>query len=63
MWELIFSLQNTHLNNPNAWNRLLFESAKSSLIFEVIEREAEISDVVQESLYAYYKKVPHNYDK
>ncbi|XP_050485533.1 uncharacterized protein C05D11.1-like [Bombus huntii] len=45
----------------NKWERLLFESAKSCLIFEIIEKEQSVGDVVQQSLLSYFKNVPHDY--
>ncbi|KAL2723884.1 uncharacterized protein V1478_008397 [Vespula squamosa] len=44
------------------WEKLLFESAKSSLIFEIINKEKTIDDVVKQSLLFYFKKVPHDYN-
>ncbi|XP_054283976.1 uncharacterized protein C05D11.1-like [Macrosteles quadrilineatus] len=45
------------------WEDSLFESAKSSLIFEIIEREKSIGDVVAQSLLSYFKHVDHNYNR
>ncbi|XP_060831851.1 uncharacterized protein C05D11.1-like [Bombus pascuorum] len=45
----------------NKWERLLFESAKSCLIFEIIGKEQSVGDVVQQSLLSYFKNVPHDY--
>lgn len=39
------------------------ESAKSSLTFEVIEKETTVSDVSNESMIAYLAEVPHTYNK
>ncbi|EEB10863.1 conserved hypothetical protein [Pediculus humanus corporis] len=41
----------------------LIDSAKSSLIFEIIEAEKNIGDVVLESILSYFKNVDHNYNK
>ncbi|KAG7174925.1 Peptidase M16 inactive domain and insulinase-containing protein [Homarus americanus] len=54
---------NSHINGTAPWDLNLLESARSSLIFEIIEREAVISDVVQQSLLAYFRRVPHSYNK
>ncbi|RXG52037.1 hypothetical protein Avbf_09977 [Armadillidium vulgare] len=54
---------NFFLNETKRWDRLLFESARSTLIFEIIEREAEIHDVIQQSLYAYHRKVTPEYNR
>ncbi|KAK1127835.1 hypothetical protein K0M31_003327 [Melipona bicolor] len=45
----------------NKWEKLLFESAKSCLIFEIIEKEQHVGDLVQQSLLSYFKNVPHGY--
>lgn len=45
------------------WDKPLFDSAKSSLIFEIIEREKSIGDVVAQSLLSYFKNVDHNYNR
>ena len=39
------------------------ESAKSSLIFELIEKEKSIGDVVQESLISFFKGVDREYSR
>ncbi|XP_054014823.1 uncharacterized protein C05D11.1-like isoform X1 [Hylaeus anthracinus] len=54
------SIVNLHISK-NKWEKLLFESAKSSLIFEMIEREQTVGDLVLQSLLCYFKNVPHNY--
>lgn len=45
------------------WDSILLESAKSSLIFEIIEREKTIGDVVLQSLLSSFKKTPKDYNK
>lgn len=45
------------------WEESLFDSAKSSLIFEIIEREKSIGDVVAQSLLSYFKQVDHDYNR
>ncbi|XP_033325130.2 uncharacterized protein C05D11.1 [Megalopta genalis] len=56
------SIVNTHITE-NKWEKLLFESAKSSLIFQIIEKEQSVGDLVEHSLLSYFKKVPHNYSQ
>ncbi|XP_017886890.1 uncharacterized protein C05D11.1-like [Ceratina calcarata] len=45
----------------NKWEKLLFDSAKSCLIFEIIEKEQSVGDLVLQSLLSYFKNVPHDY--
>ena len=60
-WYYLF--QNAQLNEGAKWDHTLFESAKSSLIFEIIEREKSIGDVVTQSLLSYFKGVDHDYNR
>ncbi|KAK7070200.1 hypothetical protein SK128_011894, partial [Halocaridina rubra] len=53
---------NNHINGSTSWDDDLLESARSSLIYEVIDREAVVADVVQQSLLAYFRRVPHTYN-
>nr|XP_053639371.1 uncharacterized protein C05D11.1-like [Cherax quadricarinatus] len=57
------NILNSHINGSTAWDKNLLESARSSLIFEIIEREAVLADVVQQSLLSYFRRVPHSYNK
>ncbi|KAK3859607.1 hypothetical protein Pcinc_034292 [Petrolisthes cinctipes] len=57
------NILNSHINGTTAWDDTLLESARSSLIFEIIEREAVIADVVQQSLLSFFRRVPHSYNK
>lgn len=41
----------------------MFESAKSSLIFEAIEKEKTVRDLVTQSSLSYFRKVPHDYNQ
>lgn len=45
------------------WELTQLESAKSSLIFEVIEREKSIGDLVIQSLLTTFKEVPKDYNR
>ncbi|XP_003399672.2 uncharacterized protein C05D11.1 [Bombus terrestris] len=47
----------------NKWEKLLFESAKSCLLFEIIGKEQSVGDVVQQSLLSYFKNVSHDYSQ
>jgi hypothetical protein len=55
--------QNAQLTAEAKWDQNLFESAKSSLIFEIIEREKSVGDVVTQSLLSYFKRVDHDYNR
>ncbi|KAK2579672.1 hypothetical protein KPH14_011595 [Odynerus spinipes] len=55
------NIAQAHLSKDK-WETLLFESAKSSLIFEIIQKEKTVCDVVQKSLLSYFMKVPHDYN-
>ncbi|XP_015601715.1 uncharacterized protein C05D11.1 [Cephus cinctus] len=55
------SIIEAHLSGDK-WERLLYESAKSSLIFEMIEKRMSIGDVVTESLLCYFQNITHEYD-
>merc|ERR1712059_204719 len=45
------------------WDQNLFESAKSSLIFELIEKEKSVGDVVQQSLLSSFKGTDREYNR
>lgn len=55
--------QESHLRSDTIWDPTLFDSAKTSLIFEIIEREKSIGDVVAQSLLTYFKHVSLDYNK
>ncbi|XP_067002472.2 uncharacterized protein C05D11.1 [Anabrus simplex] len=57
------SIVESHLANGAKWDETLFESAKSSLIFEIIEHEKSIGDMVTQSLLSYFKGVDHGYNR
>lgn len=49
---------------PNAeWDSNLLESARSSLIFEIIARERSIGNVVEQSFLSSFKQVPAGYNQ
>ncbi|XP_063704870.1 uncharacterized protein C05D11.1-like [Culicoides brevitarsis] len=51
------------LKADSEWDTPLLESARSSLIFEIIEREKSIGDVVVQALLTTFKDVPVDYNK
>ncbi|KAK0087176.1 hypothetical protein PV325_001628 [Microctonus aethiopoides] len=52
-----------NLIENDSWERLLYDSAKSSLIFEIVEREKSVGDTVSQSLLSYFKNVSHDYNR
>lgn len=53
----------SYLNEEVEFEGTLLDSAKSSLIFEIIESEKCIKDVVLESILSYFENVDHNFNK
>jgi len=53
----------SHVDGQEPWDPLQVESAKSSLIFELIEKEKSIGDVVQESLLSFFKGIDRDYSR
>ncbi|XP_073987977.1 uncharacterized protein C05D11.1-like [Rhodnius prolixus] len=51
------------LGKDVVWEETLFESAKSSLIYEIVHREKCIGDVVAQSLLSNFKGVSHDYNR
>lgn len=51
------------LQKDTKWDNTLLESAKSSLIFELIEREKNIGDLVVQALLTSFKVVPSDYNR
>lgn len=52
----------THLKD-RSWNESLLESARSSLICEVVEREKNVGGMVSQGLSFSYRQVPSNYNR
>ena len=53
----------SHTEGEEPWDPLQVESAKSSLIFELIEKEKSVGEVVQESLLSFFKGVDREYTR
>lgn len=51
------------LEDGSEFDQTLLESAKSSLIFEIIEREKTVGDLVQQAMLNSFKGVPKDYNK
>ncbi|XP_053381490.1 uncharacterized protein C05D11.1-like isoform X2 [Mercenaria mercenaria] len=58
-----YSIVMNYINGKTELNEIELESAKSSLTFEVIEKETTVSDVSTQSILAYFNDVPHTYNK
>ncbi|XP_071154933.1 uncharacterized protein C05D11.1-like [Mytilus edulis] len=52
-----------YINGENSFSEVELESARSSLIFEIIEEEKTVTKVAQQSLLSYFRGVDHNYNK
>jgi len=53
----------SHISGAEKWDVTLFESAKSSLIFELIEKEKTVGDVVGQSLLSTFKGTDRTYSR
>ena len=51
------------VNCKEVWDNTLLESAKSSLIFELIEKEKSLGDAVQQSLLSSFKGTSPEYNR
>ena len=52
-----------YLNGRTEFTEMELESARSSLIFEIIDEEKTVSDTSLESLLAHLRGVDHKYNK
>ncbi|XP_035793712.1 uncharacterized protein C05D11.1-like [Anopheles albimanus] len=52
-----------HIGDQAEWDDTLLESARSSLIYEIIARENSIEKVVEASILSCFKNVPLNYNQ
>lgn len=41
----------------------MYDTAKSSLIFQIVDRETSVGDTVSQSILSYFKNVPHDYNR
>ena len=51
------------MNGNTPYSEVELETCKSSLIFEVIEKEQTPSDASQESLLSYFRGTPKDYNR
>ncbi|VVC45099.1 Peptidase M16, C-terminal,Metalloenzyme, LuxS/M16 peptidase-like,Peptidase M16, N-terminal [Cinara cedri] len=52
-----------HLKPGTIWDQTLFESAKCSMIFEIVEREKTIGDVIAQSVLLHFRNLSQDYNK
>jgi len=52
-----------HLSGNEPWKESLLDSARSSLAYEIIERERNIPSLCHQSLLSYFRKVTTDYNK
>lgn len=57
------SIIENYLKSDIEYEKTLFDSAKSSMIFEIIDLEKCIVEVFNQSVLSYCKKVDHNFNK
>lgn len=57
------TITENQLKDNAEWDAALLESARSSLIFEIIEREKSVGDVVIQALLSSFKKVPIEFNR
>jgi hypothetical protein len=51
------------LKSDAVWEETLLDSAKSSLVFEIVEREKSVGSAVVNCLLSFFKGVPLDYSK
>ena len=61
--ECVFCFQQEYLSGATEFSEVELESARSSLIFEIIEEEKTVWDTAQESILSYLRGVDHTYNK
>lgn len=49
--------------SEDVWETCLFESAKSSLIFQLVEKEKTVGDAVSQSVRSYLSDLPSDYNR
>jgi hypothetical protein len=55
--------QEGQLKSDAVWDETLFDSAKSSLVFEIVEREKSVGSAVVHCLLSLFKGTPLDYSK
>lgn len=53
----------TELLSQDSWSEIYFKAAKSSLIYHMVEKEKNIKSLVFGSLYSYFTRTGHNYNR
>lgn len=59
----LFLLKDAHLSDGTVWDQTLFESAKCSLIFEIVEREKSVGDLVTQSVLFHFRNLSSDYNR
>ena len=62
----LYSILESHAKtgpSEDVWELCAFESAKSSLIFELVEKEKTVGDVVNQSVRSYLSDLPNDYNR
>lgn len=62
MFEYLFQFKDIHIAENN-WETSLLESAKSSLIFEILQSEKSVGDTIIKVLLNIFKGVPADYNR
>ncbi len=65
LFESIYSILESHARSDtdDVWELSLLESARSSLIFELVEREKTVGDAVHQSVRSYLSGAPADYNR
>lgn len=63
MCRIVVLQQQGYLSGENEFSEAELESARSSLIFEIIEEEKTVWDATHQSLLSYLRNVEHNHNK
>ena len=62
-YKQVRAILQSHVEQDGVWRESLHDSAKSSLIFELVAKEKAVGDVVVQSVASYLKKTPVDYNK
>lgn len=57
------AIVDNHVKDDAKFDETLLDSARSSMIFEIIQRENTIGSLVEQSVISYFRQVDHDYNK